>query len=100
MTYSFTQDVPIGTDTYERMRQGLGEDLPDGLVVHVAMELPEGGLRYLEVWESEEAWDRFQEERLHPVVHPIVEEVLGFLPPEPERTPAGVFHVWGAGVPV
>jgi hypothetical protein len=31
------------------------------------------------------------------VVHPILEELLGFAPPEPERTALDVIHVWGEG---
>ena len=51
-------------------------------------ERPEGGLRYIDVWETEADWDRFAEERLHPVVHPLLGGVFGkHLPPEPERTP-------------
>jgi hypothetical protein len=100
MPYSFTQDVPIDAATYERITDGLGDDPPDGLVVHLAVEKPEGGLRYYSVWESEEAVDRFAEERLHPVVHPLLGEVFGAdLPPEPERTLLPVIHVWGHGSP-
>jgi hypothetical protein len=60
-----------------------------------AVECPEGGLRYIDVWESEDDWDRFAEERLHPVVHPLLQGVFGEqLPPEPERLPLTVIHTW------
>lgn len=96
MGYAFTQDVPIDAALYERIIEGLGEEPPKGLIVHLALELPEGGLRYVDVWESEEAWDRFAEERLHPVVHPLLRSQLGqnSPPPEPERTPLAIIHVW------
>ena len=95
MTYAFTQDVPIDAAFYSRIAEGLGEDLPDGLVLHVAVARPEGGLRYLDVWESEADWDRFAEQRLHPVVHGLLREVFGDnLPPEPVRTELPVVHVW------
>lgn len=72
-----------------------GSEPPKGLVVHLAVERPEGGLRYVDVWESEEDWNRFAEERLHPVVHPLLGSVFGAeLPPEPERVPLPVIHVW------
>ncbi len=49
----------------------------------------------MDVWESEEDWNRFAEERLHPVVHPLLGSVFGAeLPPEPERVPLPVIHVW------
>ena len=98
MAYAFTQDVPIDAATYERIRAALGDEAPTGLIVHLAVERPEGGLRYYDVWESEEAWDRFGEERLHPVVHGILAEVFGeVLPDEPARPPLPVIHVWGPG---
>lgn len=95
MTYAFTQDVPINAAVYDRIVEGLGDDPPHGLIVHLAVERPEGGLRYFDVWESEEDWDRFAEQRLHPVVHPVLSERFGDnLPPEPARVELPVIHVW------
>ncbi len=96
MTYAFTQDVPADAAFYNRVLEGLGPEPPAGLLVHLAIELPEGGLRYIDVWESKEASDRFTEERLHPVVHSLLREVFGDdLPPEPENVPLSVIHIWG-----
>lgn len=96
MTYAFTQDVPIDAGFYKRITSGLGDEPPKGLIVHVTVERPEGGLRYIDVWESEEDCDRFVEDRLHPVVHPLLMGLFGDeVPPEPERTPLHVIHVWG-----
>lgn len=96
MAYAFVQDVPIDAGFYGRIVAGLGDELPDGLIVHLAIERPEGGLRYIDVWDSESAWDRFAEERLHPVVHSLLSEVFGDdLPDEPARAPMSVLHVWG-----
>jgi len=96
MPYAFTQDVPIDGAFYRRITDGLGAEPPKGLIVHLAVERPEGGLRYVDVWETEEDYDRFVEERLHPVVHPLLSSVFGDdLPPEPERAPLEVIHVWG-----
>jgi hypothetical protein len=94
MAYAFTQDVPIDAAVYRRIIDGLGPTPPDGLILHMAVALPEGGLRYFDVWESEEQWDRFAEERLHPVVHPVLTELIGVQPPEPPRTPLSVVDVW------
>jgi hypothetical protein len=95
MAYAFTQDVPIDAAFYKRITDGLGEEPPKGLIIHLAIERPEGGLRYIDVWESEEDSDRFAEERLHPVVHPLLGEVFGdHFPPEPERLPLRVIHTW------
>jgi hypothetical protein len=95
MTYAFTQDVPIDARFYKRITDGLGDEPPRGLIVHIAVECPEGGLRYIDVWESEDDWDRFAEKRLHPVVHRLLGEIFGDqLPDEPERTPLPVIHTW------
>ena len=97
--FAFTQDVPIDAAFYRRITDGLGPTPPDGLLVHLAVERPEGGLRYLDVWESEEACERFTEDRLHPVVHGLLAEIFGDqLPPEPARTPLPVVHAWGSAL--
>jgi hypothetical protein len=93
MTFAFTYDVPIGPDVYERIRDGLGREQPDGLIAHLAWRT-ETGLRYVEVWRSEPQWEDFAEKRLHPVVHPLLEEMLGFVPPEPPRTSLDVIDAW------
>jgi hypothetical protein len=96
--YAFTQDVPIGRDVYARIRKGLGDDAPDGLLVHLAIEQPDGTLRYVDVWRDQESSDRFHEHRLHPVVHPALQaagiEIRGDAP----RHPIEVVDVWGAAV--
>lgn len=95
MTFAFTQDVPIDAAFYQRIVDGLGPDVPNGLITHLAIARPEGGLRYIDIWESEEDCERFVEERLHPVVHDLLSEIFGDnLPPEPERTPISVVHHW------
>ena len=95
MSYAFIQDVPLDATFYARIKNGLGDDLPKGMISHVALALPEGGLRYIDVWESEADWDRFAEERLHPVVHGLLADIFGEdLPPEPERLVLPVVDVW------
>ncbi len=94
--YAFSQDVPIDAVMYGRIIAGLGDEPPEGLISHVAYELPEGGLRYVDVWESEADWDRFADQRLHPVVHPLLAEIFGdALPPEPPRTSLRAIDQWG-----
>lgn len=95
MPYAFIQDVPIDAAFYARIKQGLGTEPPKGMISHLAIERPEGGLRYIDVWESEEDFERFTDERLHPVVHPLLAEIFGDqLPPEPERASMAVVDLW------
>ena len=93
MTYAFTYDVPIGPETYARIKDGLGTERPDGLIAHLAWST-ESGLRYVYVWQSKDDYEAFAEQRLHPVVHPLLEETLGFAPPEPAHTVLDLVDAW------
>jgi hypothetical protein len=93
MTYAFTYDVPITTEIYARIKEGLGPERPPGLIAHLTLQI-ENGLRYIDVWQSKDDFEVFAESRLHPVVHPILEGMLGFVPPEPSHTMLDVVDVW------
>ncbi len=68
--YAYVQDVAEDWENYERLAAALGGAAPAGLIVHVAG--PTGaGFRIIEVWESEEAWERFRNERLRPAVRRV-----------------------------
>ncbi|CAN5598991.1 hypothetical protein BH10ACT2_BH10ACT2_00780 [soil metagenome] len=95
MTYAFVQDVPIDAAFHQRIMDGVGNDPPKGLIMHLASDLPEGGLRYVDVWESEADCDQFVEDRLHPVIGALLVDVFGDdPPPEPERSVLSVVHLW------
>ncbi|MDQ3987911.1 MAG: hypothetical protein M3291_01685 [Actinomycetota bacterium] len=68
MVYAYIQDVPIGPDLYERILDEIGPEPLVGSLLHLCARLPEGGLRYIDVWESEEACRRAFDERIHPAV--------------------------------
>jgi hypothetical protein len=70
MTYGFIQDVPANEEMYQKVRALLPATAP-GLIVHVAIQR-DGGLRYIDVWETEADWVRFRDEH----VEPSVDEVL------------------------
>jgi hypothetical protein len=93
MPYAFTYDVPITTEIYARIKEGLGPERPPGLIAHLTLQI-ENGLRYIDVWQSKDDFEAFAESRLHPVVHPILEGMLGFVPPEPSHTMLDVVDVW------
>ncbi len=71
--YAWVQDVPIGRSVYGDIMEGLGSETPDGLLLHLAYETEAGGLRYVDIWRDREACDRFSEDQLHPIVHPLLE---------------------------
>jgi heme-degrading monooxygenase HmoA len=93
MSYAFTYDVPIDAAIYSRIKDGLGPERPDGLIAHLAWQT-DTGLRYVDVWRSKDDFDAFAESRLHPVVHGLMEEMLGFVPPEPEHRVLDLVDVW------
>jgi hypothetical protein len=74
-------------------QQGLGPERPPGLIAHLAWRT-ETGLRYVDVWQSKNDHEAFAENRLHPVVHPILQEMLGFIPPEPAHTVLDIIDAW------
>ena len=95
MVYAFTYDVPINSEIYGEITAALGDERAPGFIAHVAHRT-EGGLRYLDVWNSEDDYRAFVEDRLHPAVHGVLSERLGFVPPEPPKTMLDVVHVWTA----
>ena len=38
------------------------------------------------MWQGKDDWEAFEHDRLHPVVHPLLHDMLGFVPPEPPKT--------------
>jgi hypothetical protein len=70
--YAFVQDVPANEQMYREIRAEIGQETPKGLVAHVAFAR-EGGLRYVDVWESQEDWLRFQRERAEPAVDKVLD---------------------------
>ena len=60
MTYAFTYDVPITTEIYARIKEGLGPERPPGLIAHLTLQI-EDGLRYIDVWHSKDDFEVFAE---------------------------------------
>ncbi|MBW0115467.1 hypothetical protein I4J48_09380 [Pseudonocardia sp. KRD-169] len=68
MVYAYTQDVPIDTDLYRRILDEIGPEPLDGQLLHLCVRRPDGGLRYIDVWESREHCSRAFDQRIHPAV--------------------------------
>jgi hypothetical protein len=67
VSYAFVQDVAASWDQYERVTAALMDPAPAGLILHIAGPTEEG-FRTIDLWESEQAWQRFQAERLAPAI--------------------------------
>ena len=93
MAYAYTYDVPINPETYARIKEGLGDERPPGMIAHLAWRT-DNGLRYVDVWQSKDDHQAFVDNRLHPVVQSVLQELLGFVPPEPVHTVLDVIDAW------
>ena len=95
MTDAFTCHVPITAEMYARIKDGLGPQIPPGMIAHLVYRT-EGGPRYVDVWQAKNDFDAFEHGRLHPVVHPLLQDMLGFVPPEPPKTALDIVNAWTA----
>ena len=66
--YAYSQDVPIDEHMYRKILIELGPEPLEGSLLHLCIRRPDGGLRYLDVWESEDACAKAFNERVHPAV--------------------------------
>jgi hypothetical protein len=80
MVYAYIQDVPIGPETYEKVIEEIGPEPLAGSLLHLCVRRSDGGLRYIDVWESEQACARAFDQR----IHPAVDRVLGGARPDTE----------------
>jgi hypothetical protein len=71
MTYAFIQDVPADEAMYAQIRAQVGDSPPPGLIAHIVVKRA-GGLRYIDVWDTQTDWERFRDERVEPVVEGIL----------------------------
>ena len=63
------QDGDTSTTNYDAVAEEIGNEAPDGLLIHTAgFDHDAGVFRILDVWETREHGDRFMSERLNPIV--------------------------------
>ena len=68
MVYAYIQDVPIDEGLYRGIIERLGPEPIAGSLLHLCVRESDGRLRYIDVWESEQACARAFDERIHPAV--------------------------------
>lgn len=96
MVYAFMQDVPIDFDTYENVMANLGPEPLAGCLLQLCVRRPDGGLRYFDVWESQEMCGKAFDDR----IHPAVDAALGGARPfgEPHSEALEVLHATGSAL--
>ena len=69
MTVLIEGHVPVPRAFVEQVstQMGVRENPPAGLLIHIATE-EEGGVRIVDVWESQADYDAFEESRLNPAI--------------------------------
>jgi hypothetical protein len=72
--YGFIQDVPANEEMYGQIKSRLGNQPPKGLVAHVVLTR-EGGLRYVDVWETKADWERFRDQEVEPTVDAVLSAI-------------------------
>jgi heme-degrading monooxygenase HmoA len=63
----------MGWSAYEQVSARVGDDPPPGLIYHAAGEQADGRWQSVSIWESEDHFNRFRDERLLPAAR----EALG-----------------------
>ena len=91
--FAWSQNVPINQAAYRDVTARRGEAKMPGLLVHLAIEEADGTLRYIDVWESEQACDEAFQAVIHPAVHGMLTERGIQVAGEPPRTPLKVIDV-------
>jgi hypothetical protein len=82
MAIIYVQDnTPVDVETYDRVNEvmGIESDPPAGLILHTASPT-DSGMLIVDIWESQEAQERFRHERLMPAVRQVVGEPQGEQP--------------------
>lgn len=81
-------------DDYQKVQAAVGDETPDGLIYHAAGEQENGNWQSVSIWESEDHFNRFRDERLLPAVRSTIGEGAASGPPPTETFEAR--HVLGA----
>jgi len=95
MVYAYIQDVPIDVDLYRRVIDQLGPEPLAGSLLHLCVRREDEGLRYIDVWQSQEACEQAFDDRIHPAVDAAFG---GRRPGEPVVNQLDVVHATGSAV--
>ena len=98
VSYAFTRDVPVDEGHYAEVRAEIraatGGATPEGLAVHLVVRR-DGGLRYIDVWDSEAHRRRFHDECVGPAVRKVM-AARGMTRPagSPPYQPMELIDIW------
>lgn len=83
----------VGAEQYDSVQaeMGLENDPPAGLIAHVAGEV-NGRFQVLDIWESADHLDRFEDDRLRPAMKKVMGEEQYAALPDAERPQVKLHH--------
>jgi hypothetical protein len=64
MAWGFIMEFPVSAEEYDALDGAVGPN-PEGLIFHVAARSGDG-MKIIDVWESKEAYERFERDVLMP----------------------------------
>src|SRR3954454_13291368 len=70
-----TRPERVDEEMYDAVTQKMGDEMPEGMIIHTAGRAEDGVFQIVDVWESREAHDRFIEGRLMPAVNAVMGEM-------------------------
>jgi hypothetical protein len=62
------QEFEATTEEYDQVNEKLGSDTPKGGILHAAIDLGNGRMKAVDVWESAEDYQNFLQNRLIPAI--------------------------------
>ena len=71
---------------YQAVQEKLGSDAPEGLIYHAAGEAEGGRWQAVSIWESEDHYNRFRDERILPAVQGSLGEDMAQAGPPPSES--------------
>jgi hypothetical protein len=88
MAIAFLMEAPgdAHPGAYDAVNEKMAIDSspPPGLIIHTAGHAENGSWRIFDVWESQEALDKFNEERLMPALREVIGDQADAQPPVSE----------------
>ena len=91
MAVAFIQEwknASPGTDNYDAVAAKLNaqSNPPEGLIAHTAGADASGVFRIFDIWETREHAERFQEDRIMPIITELMQQRDDVTPPDVQET--------------
>jgi uncharacterized glyoxalase superfamily protein PhnB len=68
MAVLVTQEFEATPEEYDQVDQKVGDETPEGAILHAAVDLGGGKMRAVDVWESAEHYQKFVQDKLIPAI--------------------------------